>query len=86
MWKQQLYKEIPRGLSGTVNLPAHAGTLVWSLGQEDSLEEEMATHSSIPAWDIPRTEEPGGLQSMGVAESDTTEQLSTRAYNYMKVL
>ena len=86
MWKQRLYKEIPRGLSGTVNLPAHAGTLVWSLGQEDSLEEEMATHSSIPAWDIPRTEEPGGLQSMGVAESDTTEQLSTRAYNYMKVL
>ena len=74
------------GLSGTVNLPAHAGTLVWSLGQEDSLEEEMATHSSIPAWDIPRTEEPGGLQSMGVAESDTTEQSSTRAYNYMKVL
>ena len=73
MWKQQLYKEIPRGLSGTVNLPAHAGTLVWSLGQEDSLEEEMATHSSIPAWDIPRTEEPGGLQSMGVTESDTTE-------------
>ena len=48
-----------------LNLPAHAGTLVWSLGQEDSLEKEMATHSSIPAWDIPWTEEPGGLQSMG---------------------
>ena len=35
------------------------------LGEEDPLEEEMATHSSIPAWRIPRTEEPGGLQPMG---------------------
>ena len=35
------------------------------LGQEDPLEEEMATHCSIPAWRIPWTEEPGGLQSMG---------------------
>ena len=39
---------------------------VWSLGQEDSLEEERATHSSILAWEVPRTEEPGGLQSMGL--------------------
>ena len=38
---------------------------VQSLGQEDPLEESIATHSSIPAWRIPRTEEPGGLQSMG---------------------
>ena len=38
--------------------------LVLPLGQEDSLEKEMATHSSIPAWKIPWTEEPGGLQSM----------------------
>ena len=38
---------------------------VWSLGQEDPLEEEMATHSSILAWRIPWTEEPDGLQSMG---------------------
>ena len=37
---------------------------VRSLGQEDPLEEDMATHSSIPAWRIPRTEEPGRLQSM----------------------
>ena len=36
-------------------------TWVWSLGQEDPLEEEMATHSSILAWEIPWTEEPGGL-------------------------
>ena len=40
-------------------------TWVQSLGQEDPLEEEMATHSSILAWRIPRTEEPGELQSMG---------------------
>ena len=39
---------------------------VQSLGGEDPLEEEMATHSSILAWRIPRTEEPGGLQSMGL--------------------
>ena len=39
---------------------------VQSLGQEDPLEEGMATHSSIPAWRIPWTEEPGGLQSMGL--------------------
>ena len=38
---------------------------VWSLVQEDSLEEEMATHPSIVAWRIPWTEEPGALQSMG---------------------
>ena len=38
---------------------------VGSLGREDPLEEEMAIHSSILAWEIPRTEEPGGLQSMG---------------------
>ena len=38
---------------------------VRSLGQEDALEKEMTTHSSILAWRIPRTEEPGGLQSMG---------------------
>ena len=40
-------------------------TQVQSLGQEDPLEKEMATHSSIPAWEIPWTEEAGGLQSMG---------------------
>jgi len=47
------------------NLPAMQETGVRSLGQENSLEEEMATHSSILAWEIPWTEEPGGLQSMG---------------------
>ena len=46
------------------NLPAMQDTRVWSLGQEDPLEEEMATHSSILAWEIPGTEEPKGLQPM----------------------
>ena len=49
----------------SVNPPAMQETWVLSLGQEDPLEKEMATHSSILAWEIPRTEEPGGLQSMG---------------------
>ena len=44
---------------------------VQSLGWEDTLEEEMASHSSILAWSIPRTEEPSGLQSVGSQESDT---------------
>ena len=47
------------------NLPAKQETGVWSLSWEDPLETEMATHSSILAWRIPWTEEPGGLQSMG---------------------
>ena len=50
------------------NLCANAGDArdtVQSLGQEDTLEEEMATHSCILAWEMPWTEEPGGIQSMG---------------------
>jgi len=50
------------------NPPANAGDtgdVVQSLGQEDSLEKETATHSSIFAWEIPWTEEPGRLESMG---------------------
>ena len=52
-------------------------TPVQSLGQEDSLEKGTATHSSILAWEVPRTEEPGGLQSMGsqkVGHDLATEQ------------
>ena len=56
-------------------LPAMWETCVRSLGQEDPLEKEMATHSSILAWRIPWMEEFGGLQSMGRKESDTTERL-----------
>ena len=47
------------------NLPAIQKTWVHFLGQEDPLEKEMATHSGFLAWEIPWTEEPGGLQSMG---------------------
>ena len=47
-------------------LPALQDTRVWSLGREDPLEEEMATHSSVLAWEIPWTEELGRLQSMGL--------------------
>ena len=46
-------------------LPATRETQVHSLGRDDPLEKEMATHSSILAWKIPRAEEPGRLQSMG---------------------
>ena len=53
------------------NPPAMQETLVRSLGQEDTLEKEMATHSSILAWGIPWTEEHDGLQSMGSHKSQT---------------
>ena len=49
---------------------------VRSLGREDPLEKEMATHPSILAWEIPWTEDPGGLQSMESKESGMTQQLS----------
>ena len=62
------------------NLSAVQETWVQTLGQEDPLEKEMATHSSILAWRIPWTEEPGGLQSMGHKESDTTERLHTHSH------
>ena len=54
------------GGSAVKNLPAIQETWVWSLGQEDPLEKEMATYFNILAWEIPWTEEPGGLQSMGL--------------------
>ena len=50
------------------NQPAIQETRVGSLDQEDPRQEEMATHFSIPAWEIPWTEEPGRLQSMGLQE------------------
>ena len=52
------------------NLPAVQETRVRSLGGEDPLEKEMATHSCILAWKIPWTEEPGGLQSMGLQRAE----------------
>ena len=60
----------PDGLE-VKNLPAVQEMRVWSLGREDPLEEGMATHSSILAWRIPRTEEPGGLQSRGLWKRGT---------------
>ena len=57
------------------SLPAVQETQVQSLGGEDPLEEDMATHSSILAWKIPWMEEPGGLQFMGSKELDMTEWL-----------
>ena len=55
-------------------------TQVLSLGQENPLEEEMTIHSSILDWEIPWTGEPGGLQSMGCKESDTTGHACTHKY------
>ena len=60
------------------NPPATQETWVRSLGWGDPLEKEMATNSSMLAWEIPWTEVPGGLQSMGSQELDTTEQLNHR--------
>ena len=54
------------------NLPAMQETGVRFLAGDDPLEKEMATHSSIPSWKIPWTEEPDGLQSMGSQELQTT--------------
>ena len=54
------------------NLPAMQEKWVWSLDWEDPLEKEVATHSSTLAWEILWTEQPGGLQSLGLQESDVT--------------
>ena len=55
-------------------------TRLQSLGQEDPLGKEMASHSSISAWEIPWRKEPGGLQSMWSQESETTQQLNYHHY------
>ena len=70
-----ILESFPDG-SGVKNMPAMEEmqeTWVGFLGHEDPLEEEMVTQSSILAWRIPWTEEPGRLQSMGYQESDRTE-------------
>ena len=61
------------GGSAVKNPPAMQDTWIQSLGQEDPLEKGMATHSSICAWKIPWTEEPGGYSSWGCKELDTTK-------------
>ena len=76
MWETQV-----RSLGQMVKnlqMPAMWKTQVWSLGQEDPLEKEMSTHSSIVPWRIPLTEEPGRLQFM---ESDTNEWLTQHLHN-----
>ena len=65
------------------NLPAMQETQVQSLGREDPLEKGMAIHSSIFAWRIPWTEEPGAPQSMGSQRVGTTEQLMLLLYRNM---
>ena len=58
-------------------LPTMQETRVQSLGQEDPLEKEMAIHSSILAWEVPWTEEPGGLHSTGLQKSQTRLSMHT---------
>ena len=68
------------------HLPTMQDTWVQSLGQEDLLEKEMATHSSILAWKIPWTEEPGSLQSMGlqrVGHELATSLFTSLSHPYM---
>ena len=73
------------------NLPVMQETQVRSLGQEDPLEKGTATHSSILTWRIPRTEEPGGLQSLGsqrvgydCTTNTTTECVPKKMYAFLK--
>ena len=66
------------------NLPAMQETRVQSLGLEDPLQKELATRPRILAWKIPWTEEPGGLQSWGHKESDTTEKLKLNLQKNLK--
>jgi len=72
--KKSLFKKYGASIvaQSVKKLPAMEETWVQFLGQEDPNEKEMATYSSILAWRIPRTEEPGRLQSMGSQQSDTT--------------
>ena len=68
---QKLLPSLQVGGYVVKNLPPKQEAWVWSLGWEDPLEKEMATHSSILPWRIPWTEEPSGLQSMGSQKSQT---------------
>ena len=72
------------GSSVVKSSPAMQETWVRSLGQGDPLDEEMATHSNILAWRIPCTEEPGGLQSMGLQSQTGLKHLSMHALQLFK--
>ena len=81
-----LYVELASLVAQSVkNLPAVQETRGWSLGREDPLEKEMATHSRVLAWKISWTVEPGGLQLWGRKESGTTGRLTlTYTWNLKK--
>ena len=64
-------------------LPAKQETLAWSLGREDPLKKGMATHSSIFVWRIPWTEEPRGLQSMGLQRVGHNWSDNTHTHTYI---
>ena len=68
------------------HLPAMRETQVRSLGREDPLEEEMATHSSIPAWKISWAEKPGGLQSMGLQSQTGLSEFTSLHFISLKLL
>ena len=72
LFEDRSYTRVSLVAQSVNNLPAVQETLVRFLGREDPLEKEMTIHSSILAWKIPWTEEPGGLQFMGSQELDTT--------------
>jgi len=78
LYRCEIFSGLPGG-SGVKNLPVMQEmqeTWVSSLGWEDPLEKEMATHSTILAWRIPWTEEPSELQSMGLQSKTKLKQLS----------
>ena len=75
VWLKELYSGASLVAHMVRNLPEMQETWVRSLGWEDLLEKETATHSSNLAWEIPWTEEPGGLQSLGLQ----TQQYSRRS-------
>ena len=68
------------------DLPTIQETQIPSLGWEDPLEKGMATHSSISAWKIPWTEEPGSYSPWGGKESDTTERLTLSHFSKSKTI
>ena len=80
LFKEHLDKRASLVAHVVKNLPAMQETQVPSLGREDPLEKGMATHTSIVAWRIPWTEEPGGLQSMGSqrVRHDRVTNINTR--------
>ena len=82
-----IYAHVYTGSSDGKESACNAGDLVWSLGWEEPLEKGTATHSSILAWRIPWTEEPGRLQSRGLKQLDMTERLSFHfTYTHMHAL